>query len=60
MEHTKLSLIFDKSELTETEHSLLFLMPLVEMAWVHGAISPRENISSSPPRAKIRSTNAMR
>jgi len=35
----------DKSSqnlMTEEDMSLLFLIPLVQMAWAHGAISPRE------------------
>ena len=35
----------DKSsqgEMTDEDMALLFLMPLVQMAWAHGAISPRE------------------
>ena len=42
MKHTKLSLIFNKPELTGTEQTLLFLVPLVWTAWAHGAISKRE------------------
>ena len=35
----------DKSsqgEMTNEDMALLFLMPLIQMAWAHGAISPRE------------------
>ena len=35
----------DKSsqgEMTDEDLSLLFLIPLVQMAWAHGAVSPRE------------------
>ena len=31
-----------RSELNENEMQLLFLTPLVQIAWAHGAISPRE------------------
>ncbi len=31
-----------QNEMTDEDTSLLFLIPLVQMAWVHGAISPRE------------------
>jgi len=31
-----------QNEMTDEDMSLLFLIPLVQMAWAHGAISPRE------------------
>ena len=31
-----------QSEMLDEDMSLLFLIPLVQMAWAHGAISPRE------------------
>lgn len=31
-----------QNEMTDEDLSMLFLMPLVQMAWAHGAISPRE------------------
>ena len=31
-----------QNEMTDEDMSLLFLIPLVQMAWEHGAISPRE------------------
>ena len=31
-----------QNEMTDEDVSLLFLIPLVQMAWAHGAISPRE------------------
>lgn len=42
MKHTKTASIFDKPELSEKERSLLFLMPLIQTAWAHGAVAPRE------------------
>lgn len=36
------SQIEEKGKLDEDELSLLFLIPLVQVAWAHGAISPRE------------------
>jgi len=31
-----------QNEMSDEDLSLLFLIPLVQMAWAHGAISPRE------------------
>jgi len=31
-----------QNEMSDEDISLLFLIPLVQMAWAHGAISPRE------------------
>ena len=42
---TNTNYFVDKSSqnsMTEEDMSLLFLMPLVQMAWAHGAVSPRE------------------
>lgn len=42
---TNTNYFVDKSSrnlMTDEDMSLLFLMPLVQMAWAHGAISPRE------------------
>ena len=42
---TNINYFFNKSsqnEMTDEDLSLLFLIPLVQMAWAHGAISPRE------------------
>ena len=42
---TSTNYFVDKSsqgEMTDEDMALLFLMPLVQMAWAHGAISPRE------------------
>ena len=42
---TNADYFFDKSsqnEMSDEDKSLLFLIPLVQMAWAHGAISPRE------------------
>lgn len=41
MRHDTQSL-FGKSDLSQSEQTLLFLMPLVQTAWEHGAIAPRE------------------
>ncbi|HQU84883.1 MAG TPA: hypothetical protein PKY59_17220 [Pyrinomonadaceae bacterium] len=42
MKHTKTLLIFEKEELTENESALLYLIPLVQTAWSHAAVAPRE------------------
>lgn len=42
MKHTKTAMLFDNSELSEKEAAFLYLMPLVQTAWAHGAISKRE------------------
>lgn len=34
--------LFNKNDLSETEETLLFLVPLVQTAWAHGAIASRE------------------
>ena len=34
--------VAEKGELGEQERALLFLLPLVQVAWAHSAISPRE------------------
>lgn len=34
--------LFNKTEFTETEKTLLFLIPLVQTAWAHGAVASRE------------------
>ncbi len=31
-----------QNEMSDEDRTLLFLIPLVQMAWAHGAISPRE------------------
>ena len=42
MKQAKLNLILKQKELSEIEPAFLNLMPLVQIAWAHGAISPRE------------------
>ena len=42
MKSTKTGLSFEDSEDDEKKAALLLLMPLVEMAWAHGAVSARE------------------
>jgi hypothetical protein len=41
-ERSTFSQIEDTISMTEQELSLLFLMPLIQTAWVCGAVSPRE------------------
>jgi len=42
MKQSQLNLILKQTELSEMEPAFLHLMPLVQIAWAHGAISPRE------------------
>lgn len=42
MKQAQLNLILKQTELSEIEPAFLYLMPLVQIAWAHGAISPRE------------------
>jgi hypothetical protein len=42
LKQSHLKLMFEKPELSEAEKTVLFLIPLVETAWAHGAIARRE------------------
>lgn len=42
MKHKSTAILFEDTDLSEKETALLNLMPLVQIAWAHGAISKRE------------------
>jgi hypothetical protein len=42
MKHTKTFEMFTEKDLPESVENFLFILPLVQMAWAHGAVSPRE------------------
>lgn len=42
MKHTKTFQMFTEENLPQTVENLLYIVPLIEMAWAHGAVSKRE------------------